>query len=96
MELVETGNFMPDEQELCWKCKEGLAGVAFSVYLHCHHKPKEKTKCWCVNLFHAGGILTKETNTIFGFVSLNFCPQCGRNLQSLMVAPNDLRGQVRP
>jgi hypothetical protein len=40
---------------LCWKCREkwekehGVAGLSPDIWswLHCHHEPKEKEKCWC-------------------------------------------------
>ncbi len=65
------------ESELCWECKEKARGyVRLNPWVHCHHEPKEKSKCWCMRNSGPGkhSIIGDET------VKVIFCPECGRML----------------
>lgn len=71
---------------LCWKCKEERSRGGWVILPgdHCHHEPKEKPPCICVNqgpsvyeFRRADRVATLWTG-IWQLVS--FCPGCGRKL----------------
>ena len=75
-------------EDLCWKCKDKLEHGNFGVladlgqFLHCHHEPKEKPKCWCERV---GGIHLFSAYIRFEGheempIRMYFCPECGRPL----------------
>ena len=82
--------------ELCWKCREFMEAVRFqnTSYIHCHHEPKEKPKCWCEYpnyikeysyqakdiKFRGIQILKTNDHLVHSICALNFCPQCGKKL----------------
>lgn len=72
-------------EDLCWKCREdfmvrchdyGLDGYFADHFLHCHHEPNEKPKCWCEEMNCTPGY--RQLNQTVVFVS--FCPECGKKL----------------
>ena len=67
----------------CWKCaryveKLLIEGTIGGVYPwdHCHHEPKENTKCWCEN--YSVEKFGKYAEVYGKILPLIFCPQCGR------------------
>jgi len=76
-------------ETLCWKCKEQLETVRINRlkvtdytlgFLHCHHEPKEKPKCWCEQsdikiYFDIVRCLERLSN-----MPAKYCPECGRKL----------------
>lgn len=82
----------PGEEKdgLCWRCKEAWCnGQVVSgeenilkrmPYLHCHHLPKEKTRCWCdggstIDLMDDG---VAKISIHGELVERNFCIKCGK------------------
>lgn len=67
------------ESELCWECRDWMKNshLLKDPYLHCHHDPKEKPKCWCERHSHFLGDYTLHENEK---LILIFCPQCGKKL----------------
>jgi len=76
---------------LCWECRERWGDhltdksnldrllEVDKPWLHCHHEPKEKAKCWCEG--DRALLYAKSITTICGnAVEINFCPQCGKKL----------------
>jgi len=73
---------MGEEQGLCWMCIEYWESEYRALprvippYVHCHHEPKEKPKCWCEE-----GMIGRERWVSLGrAVKVDFCPECGRKL----------------
>jgi hypothetical protein len=69
---------------LCWKCKEQfhLWVGSGAPWVHCHHEPKEKPKCWCEykhDLKQEKVILQWLPGENKAF-DISFCPVCGRKL----------------
>jgi hypothetical protein len=75
------------ENKLCYKCMEkwegywepGMRRSDYSPWLHCHHEPKERPKCWCEDNS------TMKIERYRGFnwepFKVNFCPQCGKGME---------------
>ena len=63
--------------KLCLKCltdwKENVN--CLPSWLHCHHEPKEKAKCWCESPMDTR--LSADES-----LSINFCPECGKKLEA--------------
>lgn len=72
---------------LCWKCREdfdrrchdyGLDGYFANHFLHCHHEPKEKKKCWCEGDMGLVQIKVDQRESVWHRAT--YCPECGKKL----------------
>ncbi len=67
------------EKDLCYKCLE-LFNADYPMvkrihsWLHCHHEPKEKEKCWCEH--HPNREVFYNGN----WHKASYCPECGTPL----------------
>lgn len=68
------------ENELCWECKEATdrkGYVRLNPWVHCHHEPKEKSKCeQCQDGVFAP--LYRPVRMNADIKASKFCPECGR------------------
>ncbi len=81
--------------DLCWKCREYPYGETTSVdrdspWVHCHHEPKEKAKCFCEyeRVTRTDMVSAQEKvgdKIVEHFRRVNFCPQCGRCLKKIIM-----------
>ncbi len=72
---------------LCWECQKemDLQGyVRPHPWVHCHHEPKEKPKCWCeydlekkLQLNYAEPYYPSRIGVAY---KPTYCPDCGRKL----------------
>ncbi len=76
---------------LCWKCKESLRELYTKEsflkvrnrepWIHCHHEPGKKPKCWCVDKVNGTKTFVETFGSLNGEVIYpDFCPQCGNKL----------------
>ena len=69
--------------DLCWRCEEQLKKLVDMgevvrkgfTWIHCHHYPKEKEKCWCERV---GKNIISYDGVVWHIPK--HCPECGRSL----------------